>query len=703
MSFSISPAVTVSEIDLNTVVPSVSTTEGAIAGVFRWGPVYQRVLVDSETTLVSRFAEPTNFNAETFFTAANFLAYGNQLYVVRTANTTDPINGAFSAVANTAAVSGANSSLQTDTIQEQAVLNLDDLAATTFDPNVLYVAKYPGSLGNSLRVSVCDSSNAYNSTLNLIESDVSNDVSLSNITYNLGSNAGLITLTSTISGSANAAATDVLSGIGVGDYIQVGNTTIGSQYLQVSGKTVSTESSNAGTYTATATLSFTNPYSLPLSTSSQTINRFWEFFHSVNKAPGTSQYAASLGLSVVDQIHVVVVDQLGDFSTPGNVLEVWESLSRATDAKDPDGSSIFYETVLNYNSNYIWQASDSASAQSGLARNLSNSSNHAPLNLTFAYGADGGDESNISLATVLAGYDMFSSTKALDVSLILQVKARGMTAAGSGPSGEVNNYSGLGNYLISNIAEGRMDCVAIISPAREDVVNVPLPLQYVINFRNNLNIASSYGFLDSGYKYQYDKYNDVYRYVPLNGDIAGLIVQTDSTRDAWWSPAGFNRGNIKNVIKLAYNPNKGDRDQLFKNDINPVVVFPGQGTILFGDKTLYAHPSAFDAIGVRRLFIVLEKAIATASKFTLFEFNDAFTQAQFISMVEPFLRDIQGRRGIYDFKVVCDSTNNTPDVVDLNQFVGDIYIKPARSIRTIQLNFVAVRSGVDFSEIVGKF
>lgn len=445
MSFSISPAVTVSEIDLNTVVPSVSTTEGAIAGVFRWGPVYQRVLVDSETTLVSRFAEPTNFNAETFFTAANFLAYGNQLYVVRTANTTDPINGAFSAVANTAAVSGANSSLQTDTIQEQAVLNLDDLAATTFDPNVLYVAKYPGSLGNSLRVSVCDSSNAYNSTLNLIESDVSNDVSLSNITYNLGSNAGLITLTSTISGSANAAATDVLSGIGVGDYIQVGNTTIGSQYLQVSGKTVSTESSNAGTYTATATLSFTNPYSLPLSTSSQTINRFWEFFHSVNKAPGTSQYAASLGLSVVDQIHVVVVDQLGDFSTPGNVLEVWESLSRATDAKDPDGSSIFYETVLNYNSNYIWQASDSASAQSGLARNLSNSSNHAPLNLTFAYGADGGDESNISLATVLAGYDMFSSTEALDVSLILQGKARGMTAAGSGPSGEVNNYSGLGD------------------------------------------------------------------------------------------------------------------------------------------------------------------------------------------------------------------------------------------------------------------
>jgi phage tail sheath protein FI len=209
--------------------------------------------------------------------------------------------------------------------------------------------------------------------------------------------------------------------------------------------------------------------------------------------------------------------------------------------------------------------------------------------------------------------------------------------------------------------------------------------------------------MDSGYKYRYDKYNDVYRYVPLNGDIAGLMVRTDSTRDPWFSPAGFNRGQIKNIVKLAWNPDKANRDTLYKNGVNPVVTFPGQGTILYGDKTLLAKPSAFDRINVRRLFIVLEKAIATASKFTLFEYNDEFTRAQFRSLVEPFLRDVQGRRGIYDFRVVCDESNNTGEVIDRNEFVGDIYIKPARSINFIQLNFVAVRSGVEFSEVVGKF
>jgi phage tail sheath protein FI len=209
--------------------------------------------------------------------------------------------------------------------------------------------------------------------------------------------------------------------------------------------------------------------------------------------------------------------------------------------------------------------------------------------------------------------------------------------------------------------------------------------------------------MDSGWKYQYDKYNDVYRYVPLNGDIAGLCVRTDDTRDPWFSPAGYNRGVIKNVIKLPYNPDKADRDILYKNKVNPVITQPGQGTLLFGDKTLLAKPSAFDRINVRRLFIVLEKAIATAAKYTLFEFNDEFTRAQFRNMVEPFLRDVQGRRGIFDFRVVCDETNNTGEVIDSNRFVGDIYIKPARAINFIQLNFVAVRTGVEFSEVVGKF
>jgi phage tail sheath protein FI len=208
--------------------------------------------------------------------------------------------------------------------------------------------------------------------------------------------------------------------------------------------------------------------------------------------------------------------------------------------------------------------------------------------------------------------------------------------------------------------------------------------------------------MDSGWKYQYDKFNDVYRYVPLNGDTGGTMVRTDQQRDPWYSPAGFNRGNIKNVIKLAFNPNKAERDVLYKAGVNPVVSFPGQGTVLFGDKTLLAKPSAFDRINVRRLFIVLEKSISTASKFTLFEFNDEFTRANFVNLVEPFLRDVQGRRGITDFRVVCDESNNTPEVIDRNEFIGDIFIKPARSINFIQLNFVAVRTGVDFSEVVGQ-
>jgi phage tail sheath protein FI len=246
--------------------------------------------------------------------------------------------------------------------------------------------------------------------------------------------------------------------------------------------------------------------------------------------------------------------------------------------------------------------------------------------------------------------------------------------------------------------------MVFVSPERADVVrNISKnELAAVKAFRASLR-STSFAVLDSGYKYQYDKYNDVYRYVPLNGDVAGTAVVTDLTRDPWFSPAGFSRGQIKNIIKLSYNPNKADRDQLYKDGVNPVVTFPGQGTILFGDKTLSNLPSAFDRINVRRLFIVLEKAISRAAKTLLFDFNDEFTRAQFKNIVEPFLRDVQGRRGITAFKVVCDQTNNTPEVIDRNEFVGDIYIKPARSINYIQLNFVAVRTGVEFNEIVGAF
>jgi len=320
-----------------------------------------------------------------------------------------------------------------------------------------------------------------------------------------------------------------------------------------------------------------------------------------------------------------------------------------------------------------------------------------PKTLIFGGGVDSlpeggtGGATNMSMADLTAGYDLFKSAEDIDISLLLAGKAAGV------------NYVQVANYLIDNIAETRKDCVVFISPNYESVVGTTQePSDSVVSFRNSIH-SSSYAVIDSGYKYFYDRYNDKYIYVPLNGDVAGAVVRTDNVRDPWFSPAGFNRGQIKNVIKLPFNPNKAQRDNLYKNDINPIVNFPGQGVILFGDKTALGKPSAFDRINVRRLFIVLEKAIATAAKFTLFEFNDTFTRAQFRNLIEPFLRDIQGRRGIYDFKVICDETNNTPERIDRNEFWGDIYIKPARSINFIQLNFVAVRTGVEFEEVIGQF
>jgi phage tail sheath protein FI len=291
----------------------------------------------------------------------------------------------------------------------------------------------------------------------------------------------------------------------------------------------------------------------------------------------------------------------------------------------------------------------------------------------------------------VTSWDKFADAETTDVSLLI-----------SGPVGSTTQ-----KHVIQQVAEKRLDAVAFVSPIQADVNPEPLDatkLTNVLEHRNDdLNVDSSYAVMDSGWKYQFDKYNNVYRWVPLNPDIAGLCARTDRTRDAWWSPAGFNRGQIKNVIKLAWNPKKAHRDDLYRAGVNPVATFPGQGTVLFGDKTLQSKPSAFDRINVRRLFIVLEKAISTSAKFSLFEFNDEFTRAQFRNMVEPFLRDVQGRRGITDFKVVCDESNNTAGVIDRNEFVGDIYVKPNRSINYIQLNFVAVRTGVDFSEIVGQF
>jgi hypothetical protein len=454
--------------------------------------------------------------------------------------------------------------------------------------------------------------------------------------------------------------------------------------------------------TSTLTMTFQDPYRLRENYTSTSIDRYWEFFNVVETTPGQSSYQLANGNTAAqDELHVVVVDDAGGFTgTPGTILEVYKGVSRATDAKNVDGTINYYKDVINQNSQYVWWTADRSGALSATATNLTSTTTSAPSSMLMRFGSDGLSESNATLSILGEAYDLFVSTEDIDISLVLQGKPIGGVTVVDGET--ISNYQ-LANYIIDNICEVRKDCVALISPDKDKVLNnVGREALSLKNWRGALR-STSYAVLDSGYKYQYDRYNDLYRWVPLNGDIAGLCVRTDSTNDAWWSPAGFNRGQIKNIVKLAWNPRKAERDVLYSNGVNPVVTFPGQGTVLFGDKTLQAKPSAFDRINVRRLFIVLEKAISRSAKFSLFEFNDAFTRAQFKNLVTPYLRTIQGRRGITDFLVVCDETNNTPAIIDSNQFVGDIYIKPARSINYIQLNFVAVGTGVQFSEVVGKF
>lgn len=698
MAFQVSPGINVSEIDLTTTVPALATTVGAIGGVFSWGPIGKFILVDSENTLAARYGKPTNNNYETFFTAANFLAYGNALYVSRAGN-----NSVLNAVANG---SGAA------TIANCRIPNAEDFenkgASNTLFANAEFIARYPGELGNSLKVSLVDTATQYSKDINMFSNTSVgvatklNQLSNAAITIAVGSTVANVVLTWIEPGvgggnltyaETKTAANTILQSLTVGDYIQLGNTTTGIQTLKI--KTLPAVTSDDAASLAYFPITFETTWNRSANVSSNTISRKWEFYNTVSAAPGTSQTVTDAGSTVVDQVSVVVVDEDGKFSgTPGTVLEVYQNLSRATDAKNDDGTTNFYKTVINDNSNYVWAAADRANAATAAANAIAAATNSVPYTESFAGGTDVVTESNATVATLAPAYDLFADASSVDVSLIMAGKATGGT-----------NGEQLANYLVDNIAEVRKDCVVFVSPDKADVVGAGVEgnqASNIVTFRNSFR-NTSYAVLDSGYKYQYDKYNDVYRYVPLNGDIAGLTARTDDVRDPWFSPAGFARGQIKNLVKLAYNPSKVDRDVLYKKDINPVVTFPGQGTVLYGDKTALGRSSAFDRINVRRLFIVLEKTIANASNSTLFEFNDEFTRAQFRNLVEPFLRDVQGRRGIYDFRVVCDETNNTAEVVDSNRFVGDIYIKPAKSINFIQLNFVAVRSGVEFTEVVGQF
>jgi phage tail sheath protein FI len=649
MGFQVSPGVNVSEVDLTTIIPAVSTTTGAFAGHFSWGPANIRVLVDSEDTLVKQFYAPKSNTASDFFTAANFLAYGNSLYTVRV------INEAGVASSNTSRARNATSgSVGLANTQNTIIKNEDDYNSQYINGIVgvgPWVAKYPGELANNLRVSTCLTANAFESTL-------TGTVTFSNNSV-------------TVTGTDTAFNTQLI----VGDIIVAGP-----------------DRADVRVFAITNATSLTLASAYVGNTVSQiTPTRRWQYFDFFPSAPGTSAEAARYG-GRNDEMHVVVADRQGGITgVRETILELFPNLSKARNARSENGTNINYAQNINQNSKWIWWASHAVGIDgtkdvtSGF--NWGIGSQSRPVSVAFFNGRDGATP---RAADYINGYNLFKSAESVDVSLILGGASDGTRAT----------------HIINNITEYRKDCIGVFSPRQADVVNnsgyAGSEVDDIVAFRNSIP-STSYAVIDSGWKYQYDKYNDLFRYVPCNGDTAGTMVRTDLERDPWYSPAGYNRGQIKNVVKLAFNPNKSERDVLYRNGINPIVTFPGEGTILFGDKTMLTKPSAFDRINVRRLFIVLEKAIATAAKYTLFEFNDAFTRAQFKSLVEPFLRDVQGRRGITDFRVVCDETNNTPEIIDRNEFIGDIYIKPARSINFIQLNFVAVRTGVDFTEVVGRF
>lgn len=637
MAFQLSPGVNVSEVDLTTIVPSVATSIGGFAGAFSWGPVGEVVTISDEVRLVDRFGKPDSTNYEYWFSAANFLAYSNNLKVVRAANTTTTLN----ATANGTGV----------LIKNQA--DYLDNYSTADSGRGIVTAKYAGALGNTLRVSICASSQAFSSNLTSTDSLKSNAVSSGSTVIN-------------VQGNANAAAN-----LQVGDLVSVDG---GVSYIRVAA------------INATAIVTATAPGIVADGTA---ILRKWQYADSFGVAPGTSDYAASAG-GDSDEMHIIIVDEDGKFSggAANTVLEKFAFVSKASDSKFGDGSSNYYVNVLNDRSKYVWWTSHVpghtswGTSAAGTSYDVTNALRN-PYTASLSGGADG----VISAASINNAYSLFANPDAVDVSLIV-----------SGPGDAT-----VASYLISNIAEVRKDCLVFLSPTKASVVdNAGSESPAVIAYRDALT-STSYAVMDSGYKYQFDRYNDIYRWVPLNADIAGTCARTDIERDPWFSPGGFNRGQIKNVVKLSWNPTKAERDNLYVKGINPVVTFQGEGTVLFGDKTMLSKPSVFDRINVRRLFVVLEKTIARAARSSMFEFNDQFTRAQFINLVEPYLRDVQGRRGVTDFRVVCDESNNTPNVIDSNQFVGDIYIKPARSVNYIQLNFVAVRTGVSFEEVVGRF
>ena len=645
MAFQVSPGVLVQEKDLTRIIPAVSTSTGAFAGQFSKGPLDEIISVSSEQELVSTFGKPDVNNFEYFFSAANFLQYSNALRIVR-ANQTSQLN----------ATAGGSGLLVNNRQDYEDNYSTGQASVGTF------AARSAGAWGNSLCVVSCPSATAFGSTTTTSQ-QVDGSASAGDTTITLDS--------------------DATSYLNVGDIIEFSSTAAGVDFT-------TGEKYRVTALTSTQVTIVQHPRGagglITAVVDNARIRRKWRYADQVDGAPGTSAYASDRS-GVGDEIHVVVIDEDGTVSgVPGTVLETYSKLSKASDAKSPQGEVNYYPTVIQNKSNYIfWMDHNTSGTNWGnAAAGTTYTAVDVPTKESLSGGADGSAVTDGQLKTA---YEKFNDADTVDVGLLI-----------AGPSGSSSHIDNL-----ITIAENRKDTVVFASPQRSDVVNIAnsnTQTSNVTDFFGGIR-SSSYVVFDSGYKYTYDRYNDVYRYVPLNGDIAGLAARTDILADAWYSPAGYNRGVIRGAAKLAYNPTKSQRDDLYTSRVNPVATFSGQGTVLFGDKTGLGSPSAFDRINVRRLFIILEKAISTASKFQLFEFNDEFTRANFRNIVEPFLREVQGRRGITDFLVVCDETNNTGEVIDRNEFIAEIFVKPARSINFITLQFIATRTGVSFEEVAG--
>ena len=681
MAILVSPGVQVNEVDLTTSTPAVSTSTGALAGVFNWGPANTPIQISNEVALNKTFGTPDANTSNSFFTAVNFLTYGNNLQVVRA-----QLSGANNALSGAAAsVVVPNEGFYFSNTSTYGYNQ-------TGNATNAWMARYPGNLGNSLQVIVWPGSAAFasnsNVSFNVAVGTLSNANPSSTTTYN-GNTVSTVNLVSSILTVPSPALNSYVGGT-----------------LSITAGTGSAGAINTATIvaynTATKVATLNAQYSTqPATGSTLAITNFpdplYQFARLFPYAPGTSPYVQNKtgNSNVNDELHIAVVDATGLITGYANTpLETYVSVSALSDAVGVDGSTNYYKEVLYRNSKWIyWTGHPTSNSTNwgGLSTTpgIVITDDLVANNTVLGNGADGVSYGNQAVldSALISALNNFASPEFIDISLLM--------------TGDADSTV---QQQAIQLAASRKDCVAFVSPPLSAALNTTNAANAVASyFTTTLNTFNSYGVADSGWKYQYDKYNDQYRWIPLNGDTAGLCAYTDNVKAPWWSPAGFQRGVLNNVIQLAFNPNQAARDTLYKAGVNPVVSFPGQGTVLYGDKTLQNRPSAFDRINVRRLFIVLEKTIGQAAKSSLFEFNDTFTQAQFIALVDPFLRTVQAQRGIYAYKIVCDSTNNTPAVVNANQFVGDIYIQPARSTNFITLNFVAVRTGVSFSEVVGQF